>query len=177
VRSSGILARVTDPPAIDPEATRWTAADFASLSFHDDSIYGVALRQGDPDAGDWTSDLVLDLDHLVAWVREADRIRFRVAPATLAFHDVTELRVAFDWRSDGHRVVPPPAAIDRVERAPAPDRDRYPDSGYWAWRIVCNAPPGGEIVFQASGFTLALRRAPVLLDVQQLPARLRGDPP
>ena len=43
-------------------AMTYTEADFDRLSWHDCHIWGVGLRVGEPDEGDWTSDLVLDLD-------------------------------------------------------------------------------------------------------------------
>ena len=72
--------------------------------WHDNQIHGIALRTADPDEDDWTSDLALDIDHVVAWVKSEDGVRFRVAPATLTFHDVTDLKLRIDGRVEGHRV-------------------------------------------------------------------------
>lgn len=41
---------------------RHTETDFDRLSWHDCHLWGLELRAGDPDAGDWTSDLALDID-------------------------------------------------------------------------------------------------------------------
>ena len=46
----------------------YTEADFDCLSWHDCHIWGIELRAGDPDDGDWTSDLVLDIDFIVEWI-------------------------------------------------------------------------------------------------------------
>jgi hypothetical protein len=46
----------------------YTEADFDHLSWHDCHIWGVELRVGDPDDGDWTSELALDLDFIVEWI-------------------------------------------------------------------------------------------------------------
>ena len=46
----------------------YTEADFDRLSWHDCHIWGIELRAGDPDDGDWTSDLVLDIDFIVEWI-------------------------------------------------------------------------------------------------------------
>ena len=91
--------------------------DFDRYAWHDDPVYGLALRLGEPAADDWRSDLVLDLDHIVEWVRDGDAVRFRVAPATLVFHGVSDLRVDIDWGMRGWQVAPSPPTIDQIDRA------------------------------------------------------------
>ncbi|MPZ97787.1 MAG: hypothetical protein GEU80_00380 [Dehalococcoidia bacterium] len=147
--------------------------DFETLSWHDDSVYGLRLRVGDPEAGDWTSDLVLDLDHIVEWVRAPDGddghgIRFRVAPAELVFHGVTDLSVDLPSRTEGMQVALSALMVDGVERAPVEDQRVYLDRTYYAWRIALNDPSGGLIRFGAVGFTMRLLREPLLLDRQHL---------
>lgn len=147
-----------------------TDADFARLSWHDDTLYGLRLEVGDVARDDWRSELVLDLDHIVEWVCGADRsARFRVAPATLTFHDVTDLRVALDWGHSGHRTALSEPQIDRITRAAVADQKICLDRPYYRWRIAFNWPRGGEIGFGASGFSQTLRTAPALLDQQRLP--------
>ena len=147
-----------------------TDAVFARLSWHDDTLYGLRLEVGDVARDDWRSELVLDLDHIVEWVCGADRsARFRVAPATLTFHDVTDLRVALDWGHSGHRTALSEPQIDRITRAAVADQKICLDRPYYRWRIAFNWPRGGEIGFGASGFSQTLRAAPALLDQQRLP--------
>jgi hypothetical protein len=145
-----------------------TERDFETLSWHDDTVYGLRFRIGDPARNDWTHDLVLDIDHIVEWVRDRDRMRFRVAPATLVFHGITDLCVRMDWGDSGHRVSHPAPSIGRLERAPVVDQKVFLDRPYYAWRIELNSPAGGEIRFGAVGFTQTLRCEPVLCDEQQL---------
>ena len=38
--------------------------DFDRLSLHDCHIWGIEFRVGDPDDGDWTSDLTFDVDFI-----------------------------------------------------------------------------------------------------------------
>ncbi|HEX6141819.1 MAG TPA: hypothetical protein VFZ01_03805 [Geminicoccaceae bacterium] len=145
---------------------------FEPFLWHDDSLHGLHLEVGDPEAGDWRADLILDIDHIVEWVRCDDqRVRFRVAPATLAFRHVTDLRIAVDWGDSGHRTALHPCAIDRIERARVQDQRICLDRPYWRFQIVLNWPAGGEISLGASEFDLALRAAPVLQDEQALRAR------
>jgi len=144
--------------------------DFDDRSWHDNALYGVRLDIGDHARGDWHADLVLDVDHIVEWLCGADRqVRFRVAPATLTFHHVTDLQIAIDCGDSGGRVALHALSIDRIERARIDDQKICFDRPYYRWRIALNGPQGGAIVFGASGFTQVLRADPVLLDQQQLP--------
>ncbi len=150
---------------------RWTDADFERLTWHDCALWGLELHPPDPDAGDWTCDLVLDIDFIVEWLCDVGgpgRVQFRVAPATLRFHTVSDLRIAIAWGSTG--VLLHEASIDRIEcrgpSAPGARRARR-------WRIALNWPRAGEIAFDAAGFTQTLRAEPVVTDRQSLPRRAR----
>jgi hypothetical protein len=154
--------------------------DFDTLTWHDDALYGLRLDVGDCARGDWHADLVLDIDHIVEWLCGVDRqARFRVAPATLTFHDVTDLRIAIDCGDSGGQVALHALSIDAITRERIRDQKICLDRPYYRWRIALNAPEGGAIEFGASGFTQLLRAEPVLLDQQQLsPAdRIRAGTP
>jgi hypothetical protein len=145
-------------------------AGFDGRAWHDDALYGLRLDIGDVARGDWRSDLVLDIDHIVAWLCGADgQCRFRVAPATLTFHHVTDLRIGVDCGDSGGRTALHPLSIDAIIRTRIEHQKICLDRPYWRWRIALNAPEGGAITFGASGFTQVLRAEPVLLDQQQLP--------
>ena len=97
----------------------YTEADFDRLSWHDCHIWGIELRAGDPDDGDWTSDLVLDIDFIVEWIcGTGGGGRFRVAPATLVFHGVTDPKIAIDWGRSGFHVAlhPSRSALSSAKR-------------------------------------------------------------
>ena len=143
-----------------------TGDDFARLSWHDNTVYGLRLEIGDPERGDWRSNLVLDIDHIVEWI--CGSARFRVAPATLSFHHATDLRIAVDCGDSGGQVALHALCIDTVARERIVDQKICLDRPYYRWRIAFNWPRGGEIRFAASDFTLALRAEPVLQDQQQL---------
>ncbi len=148
-----------------------TDVDFDRLSWHDNAVYGVRFDVGDSSRGDWHSDLVIDIDHIVEWVcGVAGGARFRVAPATLTFHDVTDLRIAVDCGDSGCRTALNELSIGAVMREPVQDQKICLDRPYYRWRIELNLPQGGEITFGASGFTQTLRAEPVLLDDQKLSA-------
>jgi hypothetical protein len=151
-----------------------TEKDFDALSWHDNYVYGIHFSLGDIERGDWRSDLLLDIDYIVEWVCGADRqTRFLVAPATLAFHDATDLKLAVDWGDSGHRMALHEASVSTVARTRVADQKICLDRPYWRWAIVLNSPNGGEISFGATGFTQTLRAEPVLLDEQKLPPASR----
>lgn len=153
---------------------RYTEADFDRLSLHDCHIWAVEFRPGDPDDGDWTSDLALDVDFIVEWIcRVGGGGQFRVAPATLLFHGVTDPRIAIDWGREGSQVALHPVSIGNVDRELIRDQKVYLDRPYYRWRIRMNWPDTSEIAFGAVGFTLTMRAEPVLTEKQCLSLRER----
>ncbi|NNF29060.1 MAG: hypothetical protein HKN73_17685 [Gemmatimonadetes bacterium] len=142
--------------------------EYDSYRFHDNQIHGIAFRAADPDLGDWTSDLILDIDHVLEWVRDGDRIQFRVQPATLTFHGVTDLRLRLDGTVDGHSIGVALPWILEIERDHPLEPPRDPGRPAYAWRIVLASTPDGEISFGSWGYTLELRGEPVLQDEQGL---------
>jgi hypothetical protein len=98
-------------------ASRMTEADFERLSWHDCHLWGFELHRGEPDEDDWTSGVVFYIDYITEWVCGIDRrASFRVAPARLTFHGVTDLKMAIDWGTSGFQVVPSQVIINRISR-------------------------------------------------------------
>ncbi len=96
-------------------ATQNPVTDFDGLSWHDDTLYGLRFDVGDSFKGDWHADLVLDIDHIVEWVCATDGgVQFRVAPADLVFHGVTDLKIAVDWGDSGDRTALHDLMIDGI---------------------------------------------------------------
>jgi hypothetical protein len=142
---------------------------FDGLAWHDNALYGLRIDVGDCERGDWHADLVLDIDHIVEWLCGADGGgRFRVAPATLTFHDATDLEIAIDCGDSGGQVALHPLSIDRITRERIRDQKICLDRPYYRWRIELNWPRAGALTFGASGFSQILRAEPSLLDQQQL---------
>jgi hypothetical protein len=147
----------------------YTAADFDRLSWHDCHIWAVELRPGDANAGDWTSDLALDIDFISEWVCGVGGPgQFRVAPATLVFHGVTDPKIQIDWGRSGHQVALHPVSIANVEREQIHDQKVYLGRPFYRWTLRLNWPDGGEIALGAVGFTQTLRAEPVLTASQYL---------
>lgn len=145
--------------------------DFEALSWHDNIIYAVRFDLGDTFQGDWHQDLVFDIDYIAEWLRGADGgVKFKVAPATLTFHQVTDLRVEIDFGDSGCQMGINEPSIAEITRERVDDPQRFPARDYYRWRIALNLPPGGAITFGARGLTQTLRAAPSLCDAQRLPA-------
>lgn len=133
---------------------QWTNDDFDSLSWHDNHIHGFAVREGEYGEGE----LILDIDFILEWLcdsatRSCD---FRLAPATLTFHRVSNLVVTLDYAQPTAALAP--ASMAGITREPYV----YPN-GYksYRWAIEINWPTG-SISFLAEGFTQVLRASPVL---------------
>src|SRR5262249_11194595 len=78
-------------------AVTQTEADFEQMSWHDCHIWRIEFRVGEPEDDDWTSDLVLGLDFILEWLCGVDgSATFKIAPATLVFHGVTDPKIAID---------------------------------------------------------------------------------
>ena len=154
---------------------QFTETDFEHLSWHDCHIWGVNLRVGDPEDDDWTSDFVLDIDFIVDWLcGVSHNAQFRVAPATLSFHGVTDPRIAINWGDSGFRTAVHGISIDRIERERVRDQKIFFDRPYYSWRIKLNWPSAGEIALGAVGFTQTLLAEPVLTSKQHLSLKERN---
>jgi hypothetical protein len=142
-----------------------------AMSWHDNLIYGLHLEAPDPDSGNWQSNLLLDIDHIVEWVCGTDGdTKFLVAPATLAFHNVTGLRIDVDFCRGGRRECINEMSIASISKEPVFDHGGTESYVCFGWRIELNLPAGSEIAFYASGYTQTLRAEPILLDQPRLPA-------
>ena len=125
--------------------------------------------------GDWRSDLIFDIDSIVEWVCETDgRCQFRVAPATLTFHHVTDLRMAIDWVTSGFQTAIHEISISGITRSQIENQKICLDRPYYHWTIETNFPKEGSITFGGSGFTQVLRAEPILIDEQKLSSSQRS---
>ncbi|TFH24223.1 MAG: hypothetical protein E4H03_04175 [Myxococcales bacterium] len=143
--------------ATDPQ-TSWTDRDFDRLSWHDNHVHGLSVSEGQYGSGE----LALDLDFILEWTKcDSGHVQFRIAPATLTFHEVTNLKLALDYLSVSASMCP--FSIAGIERR-LETRDRYTAT---QWTIAVNWPRG-EISFEATGFSQVLRASPILKDQQSL---------
>jgi hypothetical protein len=142
---------------------RWTDQDFDSLSWHDNHIHGIRIRN--PHEG-YDFDLILDIDHILKWVVKPDNsFEFVLAPATLTFHGVHKLNVDFQlaYRED--------LEISDIERTEiTTEAEHGVGIRRFAWQIKSQSIAGrpNRICFEARGFTQELRREPVVRVCQRL---------
>lgn len=154
---------------------RWTEADFDGLSWHDCLVWGIEFHTGDPDEDDWTSDVVFHIDYIAEWLCGVGRsTRFRVAPARLTFHGVTDLRVAIDWGRSGFQVASTQVFIDRITRETVTEQKVFLDRPYYHWVMELSALTKGSIEFGAVGFTQTLLAESVVSEKQHLSLRERN---
>lgn len=136
-----------------------TEADFADLSWHDCRIRGFKFDAGNPERNDWTSDLALDIDFITEWICRKDRAPIsRVAPASLVFHGVTDLKIDLNFGDSQHRVSLSGVSIDRIERKRVKNQKVFLDRPYFRWTILLNTPPEGQVSFGAVGFTQLIKQ-------------------
>jgi hypothetical protein len=156
-------------------ATTQTEADFEQMSWHDCHIWRLEFQVGEPDEDDWTDDLVIGLDFITQWLCGADRTcSFMIAPASLVFHGVTDLRIAIEWGRSGFQTAIHHVAIDRISRELIHDQKVFLDRPYYQWKIKLNWPKDGEISFGAVGYSQTLLAEPVISTKQHLSLKERS---
>jgi len=140
----------------------WTDAQFDEMSWHDNHVHALRIVEVSDGAGD----LILDVDHIVEWIKDGSGFNFRIVPVTLTFHDVMFLRMSLDYATPTAAFGP--FMIHGIEHR-TEQRTRYLAQ---LWKIDISWPRG-EITFEAHGFTQRARGGPVLSQGQCLSAQER----
>ena len=151
----------------------YTEQDFDQLSWHDNLIYGFHI---DRDELQWECDLVFDIDFLTEWLCPADQpCEFMIAPATLRFHNATDLKINVDCGDSGFQASLYELSIEGIERERVVDQKICLDRPYYRWSMNVYLPYGrGTISFGASGFTQIFRDQPILCKDQRIPSKQRS---
>ncbi len=140
-------------------------------TFHDDSIYGLKFVGPDPDNHDWTSELHLDIDHIVEWIKaDNGRFRFRISQALLVFESVSNLHVSIAFSNTN--IFPLP--IDSILRSSQPVVARVPEHREFQWEIKLNDLNDGKIEFWSTGYRIHFRGTEMNLAEQTMPKNLRS---
>jgi len=145
-----------------------TETDFEKLCWHDNAIHGFKIREGDDGC---SGELDLDIDYILEWLPPEDnRFKFRISPATLTFHDVTDLVISVDYASSTASLQP--MTIQEIKK----EAKLYPN-GYssFTWEIEMNWPKDSFLKFVSRGFTQTLRKEPVVSEGQYLSASEREE--
>jgi hypothetical protein len=141
---------------------RWTDADFASMSWHDNHVHAFRIEEGEWGSGK----LTLDIDYIEEWLPGEKNIRFRIVPAKLIFPDVFGLKLYLDYSTGPMGMNP--FSIHEIRRV-AEQRERYVAT---LWTVAINFPTG-EITFSASGFVQEAVGEAIICDGQHIPAEQR----
>ena len=135
--------------------TEWTEADYEQMSWHDNHVHGLQIEDGGEHG---TGVLILDIDYIVEWLRGTLGLcSFRIAPATLTFHEVFGLKIDLDWAKVSAGMTP--FSISQIHR-----EQRRHD---WLWTIDVNWP-SGSITFSGSRYHQTLRAEPIVTQSQVL---------
>ena len=143
---------------MEPRNT-WTDADFDEMSWHDNYVHGLEIRSGQHGAGE----LALDIDYIVEWLCSTDgSCQFRIAPATLTFREVTDLRIEIDYAAATAALTP--FSVSQIVR----EAISYPKGlSLYRWTVTLSWPQGA-ISFIAGGFAQVLRADPRVTTDQYL---------
>jgi len=156
--------------AINPMESNNALFTSVEHQFHDNSIHAIELISPEPDAGNWNSDLVFDIDHITKWVGGGTgNYEFDVVKAHLIFKDAGELKINCSILGGGLNPVP----IDRIERSELPIVKRQ-DYQSFQWLIALNDLNNGTIKFVASAYQLIYQAEPVRLNEQVIPPSRRS---
>lgn len=136
---------------------------FEDYCWHDNAIHGLRIVEGDEAC---YGDIILDIDFILEWLPpqgEDNAFRFKVAPANLTFHEVTDLVVFVDYAASTAALQP--MTIHEIHR----EVITHPN-GHSAltWKVEINWPQNSFISFHSSGFTQVLRAEPIVSGAQYL---------
>jgi hypothetical protein len=137
----------------------WTQDDFEHMGWHDSTIHAMAFV-----LNEW--DLGFDIDYLLQWIHPTPpetSFSFWIAPATLVFHNVSEVKCDFFG----------PCATSLTLQAIKRSDEQQTPSGMskWLWTLDGNE---GTIHFFATGYTQYFRRSPSFQTSQELSFETRG---
>ena len=136
---------------------------FEDYCWHDNAIHGFHIVEGDDGC---SGDLVLDIDFILEWLQpegDDNAFGFKVAPANLTFHEVTDLVVSVDYAASTAAFQP--MTIHEIHREVV----TYPNGhSSFNWKVEINWPRNSFISFRSSGFTQVLRAEPIVSGAQYL---------
>jgi hypothetical protein len=143
--------------------------DFESYNWHDNAVHGIRIVEG---ADGCSGELILDIDFIAEWLKPKDgndAFCFRIAPADLTFHDVTELVISVNYAASTAALQP--MTIHEIHR----EIFTYPnDHSSFAWKIEINWPRNSFISFHSSSFSQVTRKPPITSGSQYLSPQERG---
>ena len=145
--------------------THWSDADFGEMSWHDCLIHDLGLDQD----GEYQSDLVLDLDYIVEWIKTSDgSLQFRVAPAFLRFQNVDKLHIQTLLHFKEAFII---HSIDCIAK-----EDKGFKNHHWTIKVQSySEETDNRIEFDATGFVQELTAPHVMTERQSLTRQQREE--
>jgi hypothetical protein len=150
---------------IEIEKNIWTHDDFEIMGWHDCNIYGFSIEKGEDN---WTADLLLDIDYIFKWINPVppkQTFTFWIAPCTLIFKEVFDLRM--DFATDG-------GCLDLLEIADlylTSKTEQEKNKYIFEWTIELQQ---GQIKLKSYGFEQIVRQEPIHIGQQVLTLEERG---
>jgi hypothetical protein len=130
----------------------WTDADFAEMGWHDAALYSMAYPHAD-------CAISFDIDYIFEWHWSSNEVQgWDVAPCTLSFENVGDLRVSLDWKTQGD------TWIQNITRR---NRRLSPNGKFVCWDYEIELDIG-SISFHATGFRQTVRSEPIFSKFQSL---------
>lgn len=139
----------------------WTDADFERMGWHDVHVHAFAFH---PES----FELLLDIDYIFNWVAPQGgetHYSFWVAPATLVFEDVYNLKFELESPNGDMSL----QGLEHNDASPPINADKKKTE--WRWLLDLNE---GRITFRSVGFSQFTRRPPILAHAQKLMFAQRG---
>lgn len=132
--------------------TIWTERDFDVMNWHDAVVHALSI-----DTREYDYELILDVDYILEWIKPVapdNYYSFVIAPATIIFSGVWDIKTDLATRES----VLEPIRIQDIQRE---NQRNITNSEIvtWDWTISLIQ---GTIRFNGSGYTLYLRRKPIL---------------
>ena len=147
------------------EKSIWTQEDFDIMGWHDANIYGMIIEKGEEP---WQGNLVLDIDYIFEWLHPIppqEYFSFWVAPCTLIFKEVCELRIDVDQQGNTFELFD----FDSITMPSKKELDNGCTVYEWLLRLHI-----GEIQFKSLGFEQIVRKSPIYTNSQVLSLEKRG---
>jgi len=133
---------------------------FELMTWHDNTLHGISFVDEN-----FSNDLVLDIDYIEQWLNEAGLYRFKVAPAKLVFHDVSQLQVNL-LNNGPQTMFAYLATINGIGREQLSEKRSK-------WTVDLLGCKENSITFEASGFTQETYKDATISTSQHLTADQR----
>jgi len=137
----------------------WTQDDFEVMGWHDTNIYGMIIEKGEEQ---WQANLIFDIDYIFEWVHPVPPqmyFSFWVAPCSLIFKEVFDLKMDIDYRGN---------TFDLLEVSDLILISKYEqETGViiYEWQMDLQE---GDIQFKSLGFEQIVRMEPIYTNGQVL---------